>query len=300
MIGKPTALFLTLALFLAVASAQDAQVGRGRSPYEAQKTESGGRNWKPVMVYHGGPILPGPTNLYVVYYGSFSAAQRSILDTFLQNVGGSEAFNVTTEYYDAQGQHILNELNYDPAVDSFADAYSMGRTLTGNYFETAILHNAVAQGHVPSDPNGIYILTISPDVSLPDNVWCAYHAYSPLIIPGNEVTYAIAADPPTGIVAQCSGNLAIYHDKLSPNFDMGMDSVADSLIHELAETVTDPLINAWFTFTGEEMADVCNFNYGPTFVTAEGAHANQKFGNRDYLVQQLWSMQNPVACVQGR
>ena len=204
---------------------------------------------------------------------------------------------MTTEYYDSQGQHIANELNYDPSADSYDDAYSLGTTLSGNYFETEILHNAVAGGHLPSDPSGLYILTISPDVSLPDNVWCAYHAYSPEIIPGHEVTYAIAADPPVGILGGCSGNIAIYHDKVSPNFDLGMDSVADSLIHELAETASDPLITAWFTFNGQEMADVCNFNYGPTFLAPNGSHANQKFGNRDYLVQQLWSMENPVACV---
>lgn len=257
-------------------------------------------NWKPTMIYHGGPIMAGPVHLYIVYYGSFSGKQHSILDTFLQHVGGSKAFNVTTEYYDAQGEYVANAFDYDPAADSYNDAYSMGNTLSGNYFETTLLHNAVANGHLPSDINGIYILTISPDVKLPDNVWCAYHAYSPEIIPGAEVKYAVAADPPasTGILGGCSGNIAVYHDQVSPNFDMGMDSVADSMIHELAETATDPSINAWFTFTGEEVGDVCNFNYGPTFRAPNGSHANAKFGNRDYLVQQLWSLSDPEGCVQ--
>jgi hypothetical protein len=47
------------------------------------------------------------------------------------------------------------------------------------------------------------------------------------------------------------------------------------------------------------MADLCNFNYGSTFLAPNGSHANQKFGNRNYLVQQLWSMENPVGCVDG-
>ncbi len=238
-------------------------------------------NWKPTMVYHGGLIMSGPTHLYVVYYGSFSAKQHSILDTFLLHVGGSKQFNVMTEYYDAQGDYVANILNYDPAIDSYDDAYSMGTTLTGNYFETTLLHNAVANGHLPTDVNGIYILTISPDVKLPDNVWCAYHAYSPDIIPAAEVTYAVAADPPAGLVGQCSGNVAIWHDKVSPNFDMAMDSVVDSMIHELAETVTDPFIDAWFTFNGQEVGDVCNFNYGQLFIAPNGSHANAMFGNRE-------------------
>ncbi len=278
-------------------SAQSAEARRGRLPYSAEKLRAP-MNWKPTMVYHGGPIMAGPIHLYVVYYGNFTARQHSILDTFLQHVGGSKQFNVMTEYYDAEGEYVANILDYDPATDSYNDAYSMGKTLTGDFFETSLLHNAVANGHLPADVNGIYILTISPDVKLPDNVWCAYHAYSREIIPGADVKYAVAADPPKGIVGQCSGSVAIFHDQISPNFDMAMDSVVDSMIHELAETVTDPVINAWFTFTGEEVGDVCNFNYGPTFRAPNGAHANAKFGNRDYLVQQLWSMSDPEACVQ--
>jgi hypothetical protein len=294
---------ISLATILCVAAAAGQQNSsskhKARLPYQTQQQLNAPTNWKPAIVYHGGPILAGTINLYIVYYGSFTATQHSILDTFLESVGGSGAFNVTTEYYDAEGQYIANAFNYNPTADSYDDAYSLGKILTGNYFETQILHNAVDGGHLPSDPSGLYILTISPDVSLPDNVWCAYHAYSPEIIPGHEVTYAIAADPPVGILGGCSGNIAIYHDKVSPNFDLGMDSVADSLIHELAETASDPFITAWFTFTGQEMADVCNFNYGPTFLAPNGSHANQKFGNRDYLVQQLWSMENPVGCVDG-
>ncbi len=45
-------------------------------------------------------------SLYVIYYGAFTATQHSILDTFLQNLGGSGAFNVNSEYYDAQNMFI--------------------------------------------------------------------------------------------------------------------------------------------------------------------------------------------------
>lgn len=287
---------LAVRLSVACAGAQTESADSRRLPY-TQSQQAQAATWKPDMVYHGGPIMAGPVNLYVVYYGNFSAKQHSILDTFLEHVGGSPAFNVTTEYYDSQGQFIANALNYSAASNSYDDSYSRGTTLSGN-FVIEILHAAVAGGHLPADPGGIYILTVSPDVTLPDNVWCAYHAYAPGIVDGAEVTYAIAADPSVSILDQCSGNLAIYHDKVSPNFDIGMDSVADSLMHELAETVSDPYINAWFTFTGEEMADVCNFNYGPTFPPPNRSHANAKFGNRDYLVQQLWSMENPEGCVQ--
>ena len=62
-------------------------------------------------------------SLYVIYYGAFTATQHSILDTFLQNLGGSGAFSVNSEYYNAQNVFIQNILNYSPAMDSYTDNY---------------------------------------------------------------------------------------------------------------------------------------------------------------------------------
>jgi hypothetical protein len=242
---------------------------------------------KPVILYHGGAVMIAPKDLYVVYYGSFSTTQHEILDTFLQNLGGSPAYDVNSEYYNNQQKFIENVLNYSPLTDSYNDAYSLGKKLSGN-FDTTIIHNAIAEGHLPADTNGIYILTISPDVTLPNSVWCAYHSNSSSIVAGEYIKYTLAADPPPSLYSACSGNVANYHDKTSPNGDIGMDEVADSLMHELSETATDPDGTAWFTKQGAENGDLCNFIYGKTFLAANGSHANHTFGNRDYLVQEIW------------
>jgi len=248
------------------------------------------------MLYHGGPVMSNGPIIYIVYYGTFTANQHHILDTFLENIGGSPAFNVNTEYSGPAGVFVQNKLSYSPATDSYDDAYPMGSSLSGS-FVTTLLHNAVAGGHLPSDPGGIYVLTVSPDVKLPKNVWCAYHTHSTAIITGDDVKYALAADPPASILSGCSGNLATFHDTTSPNGDVGMDEVVDSLIHEFSETVTDPDINAWYTSNGEEVGDLCNFVYGTTFLAPNGSHANHTFGGLNYLAQEIWSMESPVGCV---
>jgi hypothetical protein len=278
------------------AVAQTVHSEKGRLPYELEQQRSRPPAKKPpTILYHGGPIMPG-ANIYIVYYGSFTSTQHDILDTFLENVGGSPAFNVNTEYNDSSNQFVLNVLNYSPATDSYNDAYSMGTSLGGS-FVTTLLHNAVAGGHLPSDVNGIYILTVSPDVKLGKGNWCAYHTHSTAIVTGQDIKYALAADPPASILTSCSGNLAVYNDTTSPNGDIGMDEVVDSLIHELSETVTDPDLNAWYTSGGSENGDLCNFVYGTTFIAPNGSHANHTFGSRNYLAQQIWSMANPVGCV---
>lgn len=277
---------------------QPSQTEKGRLPYQQDQEQKQRMKPKtPTIKYHGGPVMTAATTLYIVYYGSFTTNQHNILDTFLQNIGGSPAFNVNTEYYDSQGQHVQNVLNYVPATNSYDDAYSLGKKLIGNAnFDIEILHNAVTGGHLPADVNGIYMLTVSPDVKL-GNVWCAYHYHSNSIVTGQDIKYAVAADPPPSILRSCSGNVTNYHDKTSPNGDIGMDEVVDSLIHELSETVTDPDINAWFTSGGSEVGDLCNFVYGTTFIAANGSHANHTFGSLNYLAQEIWSMESPEACV---
>ena len=240
--------------------------------------------------------MSAATNIYIVYYGGFTSTQHDILDMFLQNIGGSPAFNVNTEYSGPANEFVQNVLNYNPTTNSYNDSYSMGTSLSGS-FVTTLLHNAVAGGHLPSDVNGIYILTVSPDVKLPKNVWCAYHTHSTAIVTGEDIKYALAADPPASVLRSCSGNLATYGDTTSPNGDVGMDEVVDSLIHELSETVTDPDINAWYTSNGLEVGDLCNFVYGTTFLAPNGSHANHVFGTRDYLAQEIWSMESPAGCV---
>src|SRR6185312_12841845 len=89
--------------------------------------------------------------------------------------------------------------------------------------------------------------------AMPKSVWCAYHTHSSGIVIGQDIKFAVAPDPPAGsLLASCSGNIANFGDTTSPNGDIGMDAVADDLIHELSETATDPDLNAWFTKNGQE------------------------------------------------
>ena len=77
------------------------------------------------------PVMTGAKNLYVVYYGSFTTTQHTILDTFLQNLGGSPAFNVNSGYYNAQNVFVENVLNYSPATDSYDDKLLLGKEAIG-------------------------------------------------------------------------------------------------------------------------------------------------------------------------
>src|SRR5262252_4844561 len=73
----------------------------GRKPFDLRTMPRKRSTQGPEIFYHGGPIMNGLNNhVYVIYYGEFAASTTNIIDTFLENLGGSGAFNVNTTYYD--------------------------------------------------------------------------------------------------------------------------------------------------------------------------------------------------------
>jgi hypothetical protein len=284
------ALVLTSGL-LTLLSARD---NSKRLPYDRERANAG-KKAAPQILYHGGPVMLGTNNVYVVYYGSFTVTATSIIDNFLGNLGGSGAFNVNTTYYNAQGEHISGSLSYSPSTHTYTDDYSQGHRVHTS-FPTTELHGVLQAGHLPTDANGIYVLITSPDVTVPAGFYCGFHTHSTSIVNGTDIKYAMIPEPHAPTYQLCSGNVEIFNDTTSPNDDIGADSVTDTAIHEISETVTDPDLNAWFTNNGLEVGDLCNFVYGQTFLAPNGSHANHVFGSRDYLVQTIWENSGSGFC----
>ena len=62
----------------------------------------------------------------------------------------------------------------------------------------------------------------------------------------------------------------------TPNGDFGVDSMISVLAHELAETGSDPLLNAWYDSAGNENGDKCAWNFGTLSTAANGAKYNEQ------------------------
>jgi hypothetical protein len=107
-------------------------------------------------------------------------------------------------------------------------------------------------------------------------------------VTGKNIIYSAIPDFGGSALKGCDGNIVIYHENNSPNNNLGADDALDSFMHELSESVTDPNGNAWFGPKGEN-GDLCNFNYGTTYIAPNGTHANTHLADRDYLVQTIFS-----------
>ena len=65
---------------------------------------------------------------------------------------------------------------------------------------------------------------------------------------------------------------------------------------KFTEAITDPELNSWFTAQGNEIGDLCAYDYG-LFNNWDGGNANQMWNGRFYMLQTEYD-NNQLGCVQ--
>jgi len=251
----------------------------GASPAKAATTNG--------INYHNGPLMVGNTNVYYIWYGTWTANQKTILTNFMQSLGGTPLFNVNTSYYDSAKNHVKNVV---VLAGQSSDNYSLGKSLSDANIQT-IVANQISGGHLPKDTNGVYFVLTAPDVNETSGFgsqYCGWHNNG--TISGSDIKYAFVGNPATIAPSGCGVNSP------SPNGDGGVDAMASVMFHELSETVTDPDGTGWYDKSGNENGDKCAWNFGSTFTTSNGATANVTFGGRNWKLQQMWLNANGGVC----
>ena len=245
--------------------------------------EPNGQAGKPAgnngIVYHGGPVMLGTTNVYYIWYGNWTGNTANlILTNFALGIGGSSYFNINTTYYNGSNVHVSNSVNYG---GSTTDNYSHGTSLSDSAIQ-AVVTGALVSGHLPYDTHGVYFVLTSADVTASSGFctqYCGWHTHG--TINGFDIKYSFVGNPdrcPSACEAQTTG----------PNGNAGADGMASIIAHELEEAVTDPDLNAWYDRRGAENADKCAWTFGTTYTTINGAQANMNLAGRDYLIQRNW------------
>lgn len=235
--------------------------------------------------YHGGPVLLGQVNVYVIWYGTWSATSKSILTVFLNNLGGSPYWNINTSYTSSAGVKISNSLKFLGSTIDTGTATS----LSDANIQT-ITANAISSGRLPNDPNGIYLVLTGSNVTASSGFctqYCGWHTHA--TISGTDIKYAFI-----GSVSRCPSSCAAQNP--GPNGDINADGGASIIAHELEETVTDPDLNAWWqTSTGMENGDKCAWTFGTTTGVAPAKY-NMILGGKKFLIQQNWLNSGTGSC----
>jgi Phosphate-induced protein 1 conserved region len=293
---------LMLGALLATAVADDFQApdhdpdvrpdGRGNAPrgYRRAKTHGAVVQGNGIN-YHGGPVMQGPTHVYFIWYGDWTkdAGANAILTDFANNIGGSPYFNINTTYGDTTG-NVVNSVLY---VTSTSDPGTLGTSLSDNNIWT-LVKNSLSSGNLPLDANGVYFVLTAPGVAETSGFltqYCGWHTYG--TYNSTNIKFAFVGDADGPSLGNCAAQVSS-----SPNGDPAADAMASVMGHELEESVTDPLLNAWYDSNGNENADKCAWTFGSTY-SANGAAANMLLGSRNYLIQRDWLNANGGSCAQS-
>jgi hypothetical protein len=261
------------------------------------------------IYYHGGPVLQAATNVVAVYWASSpiyvggpaagttgsGAQDGSLVGYFLSHLGGSSYFNINTTYTDGSGRHIANVVNYN----GFWANNTNAPTGTANISDgamIAMLQSGFNSGALSYDPSTLYAIFTSGKVNLGGGFgtqYCAYHTHGTVSIGGVAKTVLYAAMPyDQAYPGACTNGTG------APNGDAGADSEVNTLAHEIEETTTDEMANAWWDRQGYENADKCAWTWGTTS-TVGGGVWNITIGTKHFLVQQNWINSGSGGCRQG-
>lgn len=261
----------------------------------AGKQPGAGRSSGGVLQSHGGPVLAAEAP-YVIYWTpsghAISSASESLLNRYLGDAAtasGSttDVFSVLTQYGAPYSQTFSSATQAVTDTDPYPTSQSGCQLATGM---TACVTDGSIQAEIsslidagklpkPSKPGSgtspIFFMVTPVDVNVclgggqcASNDFCAYHDY--YAHNGTDVLYASV---PFAVFASSSkgcqtDQYSIYETPVGSGGDEAYN-IADDLSHELSETITDPLINAWYASGGLEVADLCEA-YAATANTRKG------------------------------
>jgi len=249
------------------------------------------------MPYYGGPVMHDPV-VYEIYWlpsgyhfeGLFGIQgflgsdvnYEHLTSRFLTDVGGSTYFNILGQYYDRQNGTILDSLTYGGYYIDTTTAYS-SNTPSGQDIANEVVQAMGTEGWT-GGLNHLFVIFTASGVYAPGYLtdYCAYHSWT-YTSAGQPVVYAYIPDAES--LVGVLGCATIQHLGITPNLDLWADSAINLMSHELFESVSDPLINAWGT-DESEVADRCAWQFGPS-VNLLGADLELK--GDYYLVQEEWS-----------
>jgi PKD repeat protein len=284
--------------------------------------------------YNGGPVLHSSAP-YLIFWTpsgeSMAAGSESLLERYFTDVAADsgkadDVYGVDRQYTDGAGfadykqtfssasQAIVDTQPY-PAQDTTncTDTSSSYPTCVTDAQLQAEVQRLISADGLPTDGSTgaselaqnapIYFVVLPTDVNVcysggtcADNYFCAYH--SSFTNGADNVLYAAI---PTLILGpgqdpkdcQDDGNSGVQE----PNGNLA-DVVIKYMSHEDNETITDPLMNAWYDDnSGNEDGDNCNANgtnpdaFLPTLGGSESAGTlyDQLINNDQYYIQSEWS-----------
>ena len=265
----------------------------------------------PLLYHVGGQIMPSATT-YAIFWlpsklqngnaTSMSLRYRTVLQNMLKDYAGHGIGSNNTQYYQTialkrtyiqnkggLGDHYLDTSAY-PA-SGCTDTAMPGNCITDAQIRAEIQKVMALRGWTGGMNNMFLLFTSKGEGSCLTSTSCAYTSYcayhSFFNLAGTTVIYG---NQPYGETSVCQAP-----GTPSPNGDAEADAAASIASHEVTEAITDPMLNAWYTAQGNEIADLCSYKYGVN--TWAAGKANQMWNGHFYELQLEYD-NHGTSCVQ--
>ncbi|HEX4864746.1 MAG TPA: hypothetical protein VFV02_11770 [Acidimicrobiales bacterium] len=218
------------------------------------------------LQYNGGPVEAAGSKNFLIFWeptgSSVASNYNSTLQRFFGDVGGSSLYGIASQYYQTTSTGNQNILNLASVGGSWTDTTAYPSSTLQDSDVQAEVSKAIKANSWPTGIGDEYFVYLSKGEnecmsgSCSFSTFCAYHGE----FASGSSTVLYAAMPYAGTNLSGCG---IQSGSGTPN---GPDTDAEISIasHELMETVTDPMLNAWFDASGAEIGDKCAYTYGPT------------------------------------
>jgi hypothetical protein len=219
------------------------------------------------LIDHGGPVLT-TSNTYAIFWGpsaEFPSDEESGVAALLTGFEGSSYLGIGDQY-----------MRGGTATTTYVGATSDLSDPPAHAPKASELGTEVCSLFPKPDPNGIYFVFTS---NLPHISYCAWHAPATC----NGVTFEVAYMPNMANSPGCSPYTKV--DLGCNTYSGATVSLLDGLAHEFMESVTDPLISAWYDKNGQEMADKCEYQYTACVQLPTATSPNAT----SWQIQELWS-----------
>jgi hypothetical protein len=223
------------------------------------------------LIYRGGPVQHNQ-KVYTIFWNPtatvFPPKYQAKINQFIKDLNGSSYYAIASQYRDSSGP-ISTTLMFAGTWLDTTNAIPHNPPTSADLVNE--VNRAMTANGWTSDANS-YFQIYTPSGYGTTTTYCGFHQFT---------------NPAVGLIlfpADHTFGTCIPTGGFAPN-DVFVDAAINTTAHEILEALTDPLGNAWFNSTGEEIADICNFQFGAR--AADGS--NITLAGRKYLVQQQWS-----------
>jgi hypothetical protein len=214
------------------------------------------------LINHGGPVETAP-RVFVVFWGwtSDTSGEQPYLTRFLSSVGGTTWLSTVNQYGAGSSGNLL--------AGTWSDSASVPTRPTDSQIQAEA---ARAASHFGAGTSlNVEIVVATPHGHSTRGFGTQFCAYHGTVSSDPNVTY-------TDLPYMTDAGSSCGEDSVNGSSGL-LDGVSIVEGHELAETITDPLLNAWFDSSGAEIGDKCAWINLGDISTSGGTFA----------VQPLWS-----------